>query len=219
MSFLSRLWKSGEPDDSATAELEPGWLVVGLGNPGRKYERTRHNLGFLVLDRLAERNQIRVRRPEANAMVGLGKIGPEAVALAKPQTFMNRSGGAVKALIRRYPVPLERMLLVYDELALPWGSLRVRPKGSDAGHNGVASVIADLGTQDFPRVRLGVHPGHPIADGASYLLSGFGREESKEMDELLDRGAEAVESIIAEGVEKAMTRFNRRARGKAEEEE
>jgi len=218
MSLLSRFWKFGDADATQPSDIEPAWLVVGLGNPGRKYEQTPHNLGFLVVDRLAERNQIRVSRPESGALVGLGRLGSVDVAVAKPQSFMNRSGGPVSELMMRYQLPPDRMLLVYDELALPWGQLRVRPKGSSGGHNGVTSVIDKLGTQDFPRLRLGVQPGHPVADGARYLLSGFSREQGRQVDELLDRGAEVVESIITEGVEKAMAMHNRRARGKEEEE-
>ena len=194
------------------------WLVVGLGNPGCEYELTRHNLGFLVADRLAERNAIRMTRPECRALVGLGRVGGVEVVLAKPQTYMNLSGPSVKALAERYAVPVERLLLVYDELALPWRMLRVRPGGSSAGHHGVESVMGSLGSTGFPRLRIGVHPGRPVGDGASFVLAAFGREERKELDELLDMASQAVESIIAEGVEKAMATYNRRARGLAEEE-
>jgi len=195
------------------------FLVVGLGNPGAEYENTPHNLGFLAIDRLAESNAIRVTRKENFSLVGLGEIRGRKVALAQPQTFMNVSGPAVKGLLERYGLTPDRLILVYDELALPWNELRIRPKGSDAGHNGVKSVIGSLGTDEFVRVRLGIHPGHPIGDGARFVLAPFRRAQKQEVDEVAGRGAAAVESIIAEGVEKSMAVFNRRAGGLKTEEE
>jgi PTH1 family peptidyl-tRNA hydrolase len=195
------------------------WLIVGLGNPGREYESTPHNIGFMVLDSVAAANGIRIGRKEKSALVGLGTIAGQAVVLAKPQTFMNLSGPSVKALADLYVVEPVRVLLVYDELDLPWTTMKIKPKGSAAGHNGVKSVIASLGTNEFPRVRLGIHPGHPIRDGAEFLLGPFRRSQQKELEETVDRARAAVESIIAEGVEKAMTIFNRRAQGSTNEEE
>ncbi len=195
------------------------WLVVGLGNPGSQYEYTWHNLGFLAIDRLAARNGgIRVTRKEANALVGTGRISAADVVLAKPQTFMNLSGGSVKPLAEKYGVPPDRVLLLYDELDLPWTGVRIRPKGSAGGHHGVESVIKSLGTQHFPRIRLGINPGHPVRNGADFVLSQIRKAQMEELDELLDFTSQAVESTIAEGVEKAMTRFNRRARGVKQEE-
>jgi PTH1 family peptidyl-tRNA hydrolase len=193
-------------------------MVVGLGNPGPQYEKTLHNLGFLVIDRLAERNAIRVTRPEARALVGQGRISGAEALLVKPQTFMNLSGTSVKPLAEKYGADPTRILLLYDELDVPWTGVRIRPKGSAGGHHGVESVIGSLGTQDFPRVRLGIHPGHPVKNGADYVLSAFRKAQTEDLDELLDFASQAVESIIAEGVEKAMTRFNRRARGSNTEE-
>jgi PTH1 family peptidyl-tRNA hydrolase len=132
---------------------------------------------------------------------------------------MNLSGPAVKGLLERYGLKPDRLILVYDELALPWQELRIRPRGSDAGHNGIKSVIGSLGTNEFPRVRLGVHPGVPIGDGAKFVLAKFNRAQKKEVEEVAGRGAAAVESILAEGVEKSMTAFNRRAGGLKTEEE
>ena len=195
------------------------WLIAGLGNPGPQYELTPHNLGFLVVDRLAGRHGIRVARKEAMSLVGSGRVAGTPVILVKPQTFMNLSGPAVKGMLVKEGIPMERLLLVYDELALPWRNLRIRPSGSAAGHNGVKSVIAACGTQEFPRLRLGIHPGHPVADGARFVLDPFRRAQLKELDELLDAASDAVESIIAEGAEKAMTRFNRRAQGQNEEDQ
>jgi peptidyl-tRNA hydrolase, PTH1 family len=174
------------------------FLVVGLGNPGAEYANTPHNLGFMVVDRLKPIKK---------------------VALAKPQTFMNLSGPAVKALLERYELTPGRLILVYDELALPFGQIRVRPKGSDAGHNGVKSVIGSLGTNEFPRVRLGIRPDRPIGDGAKFVLKPFKKAQMKDVEEMVVRACAAVESIIADGVEKSMTMFNRRAGGLKQEEE
>lgn len=194
------------------------WLIVGLGNPGRAYENTPHNIGFMVVDALAAANGIRIVRKEKLALVGLGSVAGQPVILAKPQTFMNLSGPPVKALADLYGVPPARTLLVYDELDLPWTTMKIKPKGSAAGHNGVRSVIASLGTSEFPRVRIGIHPGHPVRDGAEFVLGPFKRSQQKELEETVDRARAAVESIIAEGVEKAMTIFNRRAQGSNKEE-
>ena len=193
------------------------FLVAGLGNPGEQYAATPHNLGFLVVDRLAARHAIRVTRNECHALVGQGTITGKAAMLAKPQTYMNLSGVAVSPLLQKYELLPQDLIAVYDELDLPWGVLRVRPKGSAAGHNGAKDLIAKLGTQDFPRIRLGVHPGHPIPSGKDYLLSRFSRQQNETLDEFIDLAADATESIIAEGVEMSMTRFNRRAQSSKEE--
>ncbi len=196
------------------------FLVAGLGNPGEKYEATPHNLGFLVVDALAARHSIRMSRLECQAVIGQGTIRNQSVLLVKPQTFMNLSGVAIKPLMQKNEVDLNDLILVYDELALPWGGLRLRPDGSAAGHNGVQDVIDKLGTQLFPRVRLGVHPGYPLTSGkgADYLLSRFSRQQNETLDEFIGYAADATESIIAEGVSLSMTRFNRRAPGTTEDQ-
>ena len=194
------------------------WLIAGLGNPGPEYEFTPHNLGFLVVDSLAASHGIRVSRKENMALVGLGTVAGKPVVLAKPRTFMNLSGGSVNGLLARYGLPPERLIVVYDELDLPWRSMRVKPKGSAAGHNGMKSVIGSIGTSGFPRVRLGIHPGRPVkGDPEHFVLVPFRRAQKKEVEEMVELGREAVESIIAEGVEKAMTKFNRRAQGPEED--
>ncbi len=195
------------------------FLVVGLGNPGEEYEFTPHNLGFLAIDRLAESSAVRVNRKECDARVGLGSLRGKRVAFAKPHTFMNESGRAVQGLLGRYEVKPDRLIVVYDELDLPWGTLRIKPKGSAAGHNGVKSVIAHVGTQLFARVRMGVDRGREGGRGAGFLLSRPSRSQKQEMEEMAVRAAEAVESILAEGVEKSMAVYNRRAQGTQEEEE
>jgi peptidyl-tRNA hydrolase, PTH1 family len=198
------------------AEFEK--LVVGLGNPGEDYEETPHNLGFLVVDRLAVRNGIKVGRKDSRALVGNGTVGGQRVLLAKPQTFMNVSGESVNGLLVKHEIAPADLILIYDELDLPWQSLRIRQSGSAAGHRGVDSVIRIAGTKEFPRVRLGIHGGHREKDGARIVLGKLNRAQREELDELLDHASQAVESIIAEGVEKSMAKFNRRAPGLKEEE-
>ena len=193
------------------------FLVAGLGNPGEEYANTPHNMGFMVVDRLAEMHQIRVNRRDSRALAGVGQIAGHEVMLAKPQTFMNLSGTSLQPLMEKHSLTAGDLILVYDELALPWTGLRIKPRGSSAGHNGADSVIRELGTTDFTRVRLGIHPGPPLRSGTDYLLSPFKRAQLKELEQLVADGADAVVSIIAEGVEKAMTRFNRRAQGSNEE--
>lgn len=195
------------------------WLVVGLGNPGPEYEWTPHNLGFLTIDRLALSNHIRVDRKDSKALLGVGSFSGKELLLAKPQTFMNVSGPSVKLLMEKHEVPASNLVVVYDELDLPWTGVRIRPKGSAAGHNGIYSVICSLGTMDFARVRLGIHPGHKIGNGAKFVLDPFKKAQMQDLDELLDHASRAVESIIAEGVEKSMTKYNRCARGLNKEEE
>jgi PTH1 family peptidyl-tRNA hydrolase len=199
--------------------MPKSWLIVGLGNPGAEYETTPHNLGFLVVDRLADRHQVRVTRKEAAALAGHGIIEGAEVVLAKPQTYMNLSGPAVKALLEKYELGPESLLVIYDDLDLSWKQIRIRPKGSAGSHNGMKSVVGSLGTQEFARLRLGIHPGHPIGDGARFVLSPIRRAQWTELDELLDDATSAVESVIAEGVEKAMTKHNRRAQGQNLEEQ
>ena len=193
--------------------MEIDWLVVGLGNRGEEYENTPHNLGFMVVDRLAAKHSVGVNRKENVSLVGLGRIQGTPVGLAKPQMYMNLSGPPVRDLLTRYGLGPDRLILVYDELALPWQQLRIRPRGSDAGHNGVKSVIGALGTEEFIRVRIGIYPldrppGRPVGNGAEFVLSPFKRAQKQEVEEMVGRGAAAVESIIADGVEKSMTAFN-----------
>lgn len=195
------------------------FLVAGLGNPGGDYADTPHNLGFLVVDRFARERGIRVDRKDSKALAGVGQTeSGEALMIAKPQTFMNLSGTSLKPLMEKHSVRLEELILIYDELDLPWGEVRIRPNGRPRGHNGVRSVVENLGTEEFIRVRLGAHPGHPLKSGADYLLAPFSRQQKKELDEVLQLASEAVSSIIADGVAMSMTKFNRRAGGLQPEE-
>jgi peptidyl-tRNA hydrolase, PTH1 family len=189
------------------------FLVAGLGNPGEEYALTPHNLGFLTVDRLAEQHGIRITRRDSKALIGTGEIDGREVMLAKPQTFMNLSGTSLAPLMEKHGIELGRLVVVYDELDLPWRALRIKPKGSAAGHNGMKSAIQSLKTNEIVRVRLGIHPGHPIRDGAEFVLAPIKRSQMKELDEFVGLAADAVRSIIAEGVEKSMTRYNRRASG------
>ena len=191
-------------------------LIVGLGNPGIEYQFTPHNLGFLAVDRIAEQCGVVVNNRHCRALTGRARIGNEDVVLAKPDTFMNLSGMSVRELIEKYEAqPASDLVLLYDELDLPFGTLRVRPRGRSAGHNGVESVIGALGTQEFTRIRMGVAPDHPVGDGARYVLSQFKKAQYPVVDQVLDAAAEAVKVILAEGVQAAMNRFNRKAEEEA----
>jgi peptidyl-tRNA hydrolase, PTH1 family len=192
-------------------------LIVGLGNPGSPYDWTPHNLGFMAVEAIAERAGIRVTRPEAKSYVGLGKIAGYDVVLAKPQTFMNLSGGAVRMLLDRYECGPEDLIVLSDEAMLPWGMLRIRERGSAGGHNGLNSIIGSIGTSDFIRVRVGVQPEQPLGDMADYVLGVMRKPERGIATEMAGEAAEAVEMILSDGVGKAMTRFNKRA-GAAEQD-
>jgi len=185
-------------------------LIVGLGNPGPEYAFTPHNLGFRVVDRLAERAGIRVVRPEGQSYAGRGRIAGQEVILAKPQTYMNASGRAVRDLIERYACDPAEMVVISDDAALPWGMVRVRERGSAGGHNGLKSVIGALGSDEFIRVRLGVQPKYPVNDLSAYVLCPMGRDVRESAEEMIVQAADAVEIILTEGAERAMSRFNRR---------
>ena len=186
-------------------------LIVGLGNPGIEYQFTPHNMGFLAIDRLAERGRVLVNNRHCKAVTARARIGGEELLLAKPETFMNLSGMSVRELVQKYEAdPARDLVVIYDELDLPLGSVRVRERGGSAGHNGMESVIAALGTQEFPRIRLGIAPEHPVRDGAGYVLAPWKKKDSAKVDEVLDRAADAVEVIVAEGMAAAMNRFNRK---------
>ncbi len=185
-------------------------VIVGLGNPGIEYAWTPHNLGFLVVDALAEDASIRVTRPEAKSFVGLGRIAGQDVVLAKPQTMMNLSGLAVKELLSRAECQPSDLIVVYDDVALPWSMIRVRERGTAGGHNGLKSVIGSIGTTEFPRVRLGVKPEQIRGDLKEYVLRQIRRDEEEMVGEEIEQGAEAVKVILAEGMQAAMNRFNRR---------
>ena len=185
------------------------WLVVFLGNPGPRYEGTRHNAGFMTADAFARAHRVEINRLRFRALTGVCELGEEKLLLMKPQTFMNLSGEAVGEAARFYKIPPEHVLVVSDEIALPIGKLRVRAKGSAGGHNGLKSVIACLGSEDFPRIRLGVGaPPHPDYDMADWVLSSFKNQDAEDMAKAAARAAEAVECYVLHGPERTMNRFN-----------
>jgi PTH1 family peptidyl-tRNA hydrolase len=186
-------------------------LIVGLGNPGIEYQFTPHNLGFLAVDRLAQQCGVEVRNRQCRALTARAVIGSEAVLLAKPETFMNLSGLSVCELIAKNELqPQNDLIVIYDELDLPLGMIRIRQRGSSAGHNGMESVIGALGTQEFLRIRLGIAPDRKISDGVQYVLAPFRKKQLLIVDEVLDAAADAVNVILKEGPAAAMNRFNRK---------
>jgi len=185
-------------------------LIAGLGNPGYEYHLTPHNLGFMVVDSLAEQCEVEITRPEAQALTALARVGETEVMLAKPQTYMNLSGLAVARLLHKYQLAVEDLIVLVDEANLPFGALRIRGRGSAGGHNGLKSIIGSLQDDNFIRVRMGVQPDHPVGDLAAHLLSRFRKTDLETVAEMIERAAEAVRVIVQEGVEKAMNRYNLR---------
>lgn len=185
------------------------WLVVFLGNPGPKYENTRHNAGFMAADAMAEKQNVRIDRSRFKALTATCRIGDEQVMLMKPQTFMNLSGEAVREAVNFYKIPADHVIVVSDEIALSIGKLRIRKKGSAGGHNGLKNIIANLGTDQFPRLRLGVGaPPHPEFEMADWVLSVFRGQDLEDMKAAAKKAADAVECYIREGGDRAMNKFN-----------
>ncbi len=186
-------------------------LIVGLGNPGIEYQFTPHNLGFLAIDRIANNLGVEVRNRQCRALTARAVIAGQPVILAKPETFMNLSGLSVQELVAEYQADVKSdLIVIYDELDLPLGSIRIRQRGSSAGHNGMESILSALGTDEFLRIRLGVAPDRKITDGVKFVLTPFRKAPLKVVDEVLDIAAEAVEVILKEGPAAAMNRFNRK---------
>ena len=188
-------------------------FVVGLGNPGERYRRTRHNLGFMVVDALASRAGVRRGRSECEAWVAEADVAEERVLLVKPQTFMNRSGAAVEPLLRKYGEGPHDLLVVVDDVALELGVLRVRERGSHGGHNGLRSLVEALGSDEFTRMRVGIRRADPPLDLAGYVLTDFEADEVLVVQETVGRAADAVECYLREGAQVTMNRFNRSERG------
>ena len=187
----------------------PEWLIVGLGNPGKKYECTRHNIGWLALETLAGMNRISVTQLKFSATVGQGTIGGTSVLLMKPQTYMNESGRAVREAAKFYNIPPERVLVLYDDVSMVPGKLRIRAKGSAGGHNGIKSIIANLGSDAFPRIKLGVGaPPHPEYDLADWVLGTFSKSEQEILTPCIDRACAAVPVILAQGCTAAANQVN-----------
>ena len=193
-------------------------LVVGLGNPGIEYQFTPHNLGFLTIDHIAERCKVDVSSRRCQAATAKVKLAGHEVLLAKPETYMNLSGLSVRKLAEGLEVnPASDLIVVYDELDLPFGAIRIRQRGGTAGHNGLESVVGSLGTDEFMRVRLGIQPDHPVRDGAKFVLGQFKKSQLQAVGELVDRAADAVEAILKDGLAAAMNRFNQRPKKETEE--
>jgi PTH1 family peptidyl-tRNA hydrolase len=185
-------------------------LIVGLGNPGHEYHLTPHNLGFMAVDRLAEACGVELTHREAQALTAPAELDNVEIRLVKPQTYMNLSGMAVKRLLEKYQVPVGDLIVLVDDIGLPLGHLRVRPRGSAGGHNGLKSLIGALQSDEFARVRMGVKPEGPAEDLVDYLLGRFRKADLETVADMLERSFEAVRVILREGVERAMNRFNRR---------
>ena len=184
------------------------WLIIGLGNPGLRYENTRHNLGFRLIDKLAQKIQTQVRREECRSLIGRGEIENQLVELVKPQTFMNLSGEAVSGLLAKPDRSVERLIVISDDLALPYGSIRIRPKGSHGGQNGLRSIIDCLKTNEFIRLRIGIAPEHPVTNASDFVLGKFSKGEAETIEKVLKSGADAIRTIIIDGVDEAMAEFN-----------
>ena len=184
------------------------YLIAGLGNPTKEYDKTRHNVGFSVIDVLADRYRIDISEKKHKALCGRGVIEGQKVLLLKPQTFMNLSGESIRAAADYYKIEPEEMIVIYDDISLDPGQLRIRLKGSAGGHNGIKNIIANLGTQDFPRIKVGVGAKPPRMDLADYVLSRFGAGEQKLMDEAFGEAAEAAVMMMTDGAERAMNHFN-----------
>jgi PTH1 family peptidyl-tRNA hydrolase len=186
-------------------------LIVGLGNPGIEYQFTPHNLGFLTIDRLANDRGIEIRNRQCRALTARTEIAGTPVVLAKPETYMNLSGLSVRDLVAEHQVDVTTdLIVIYDELDLPLGSIRIRQRGSSAGHNGMESILGALGTSEILRIRLGIAPDRKVSDGVKYVLTPFRRAQEKVVDELLDAAAQAVEVILKDGPAAAMNKFNRK---------
>lgn len=185
------------------------WIVVFLGNPGPKYAGTRHNVGFMTADKCEKATGAKINRSRFKSLSDQIKLGDEGVLLLKPQTYMNLSGEAVGEAARFYRIPAERVIVVSDDVSLPVGKLRIRAKGSAGGHNGLKSIIAHLGSDAFPRVKVGVGaPGHPEYDMADWVLGSFKNQDAADIDQAVEKAWKAVESIIAQGVEKTQSMYN-----------
>ncbi len=186
-------------------------LIVGLGNPGIEYQFTPHNLGFMVVDCIANELGVEVRNRQCRALTARALIGPEPVVLAKPETFMNLSGIAVRELVAEHRVDVKsELIVIYDELDLPLGTIRIRQRGGTAGHNGMESILGALGTDEFLRIRLGITPDRKVSDTVKYVLTPFRKTQEKIVDEIVANATEAVEMIVKEGPGPAMNRFNRK---------
>jgi PTH1 family peptidyl-tRNA hydrolase len=183
-------------------------LIIGLGNPGTRHKGTRHNLGFLVIERIAAQNRIEIEKPFCDALIGEGTVEGEKIVLAKPQTYMNRSGESVEALGREYGIGAEDLIVISDDLDLPFGRIRIRPSGGAGGHRGVVSIMENLPGQQFHRVRIGIGRPPEDKDSAQYVLEPFHAAELEDLDDVVARAAESVACLVRDGLERAMASYN-----------
>ena len=191
------------------AAVSAPFLIVGLGNPGAEYEWTRHNVGFMLVDRLARESGREIKRAECRSLVGFADVDGRRVELAKPQTYMNLSGESVACLARKRELkPSGDLIVVSDDLALPFGTIRLRPRGSAGGHNGLKSIIAQLRTEEFARLRVGIRPAHPLSDTRSFVLERFPQSARAEVEEVLGRASDALRAVLRDGIDKAMAQYN-----------
>ena len=184
------------------------FLLIGLGNPGREYRDTRHNVGFMLIDRLAVRLDARGMKVQSKAIITTATYLERKLILAKPQTYMNLSGHSAQGLLNFYKIPIENMLIAHDDLDIPFGTIRIRPKGGPGGQRGMASTIEQLGTKDFPRLRIGISRPPGRMDPAAYVLQDFSREDMKILSDVLDRAADAALDFVVDGVNKVMNKYN-----------
>ena len=210
--MLRRIFQKHDEETSI-----PVYLVAGLGNPGREYRENRHNIGFMLVDRLCRELLITPGKVQAKAIVATGQYAGKKIVLAKPQTYMNLSGQSVGGLMRFYKIPNERLLVAHDDLDLPFGTIRLRPGGGSSGQKGVASIIQQLGTQNFARLRLGIGRPPGQMDPAAYVLQDFTRQEKDELDSVLNRAAKAALVFIESGLETAMNQFNGTSKSPSED--
>jgi PTH1 family peptidyl-tRNA hydrolase len=187
---------------------EKNWLIVGLGNPGAQYDKTRHNLGFMLVDRLAQEAQTQIKREECRALIGRAEIENRRVELVKPQTFMNLSGEAINCLLKKPERDVRKLIVISDDLALPVGTMRLRGKGSHGGQNGLRSLIDCLGTNEFIRLRIGIQPEYAIRNASNFVLDKFSKAETEKIEQVLETSAEAIRAVITDGIEKAMAKYN-----------
>ena len=205
MSLLNFFSRGNKSESDKNAEI---FMLVGLGNPGRDYRETRHNIGFMTIDAYAALHGIKLNKVQNKAITGSGRVADARVILVKPQTFMNLSGQAVASLVRYYKIPLEHLIVAHDDVDLPFTTIRMRPGGGSAGQKGIASIIKMVGTQDFARLRMGIGRPPGQMDAADYVLQTFSRSDKDQLPAFLQRSVEALDCYITDGLETAMNRFN-----------
>lgn len=193
-------------------------VIVGLGNPGKKYEQTKHNIGFITLDNLAEKNQIKISKIKHKSLVGEGIISGKKVLLVKPQTFMNLSGNSVREIVNYYDIPMENLIVIYDDIDIPLGSLRIRKKGSAGTHNGMRSIIYDLESDQFPRVRIGIG-NERKGNLAGYVIGKFQKEHIRIMEDAVKNAVKAIECLLEKDIDISMGTYNSIVKPKNEEDQ